>query len=330
MVLSTDKETPQVVLDKARELGLRTTSVVSFPTMARATEERGGASKLVALKAVPVGYPLRGSLTVATKPQTPGQQTRDVPAKGEAWVDAALLEALNLVIGDDLLLGDSRLKVSRIIVIEPDRGGGFVNFSPRVMFNQSDLAATGLVQPASRLNYRFAVAGGDPAVRQYAAWVTQVIDKGELRGTRLETLESGRSDVRQTMDRAEKFLNLVALLAAMLSAVAVALAARGFAATHLDDCAMLRVLGLSQRTIALAYTVEFGLVGVAASALGVAIGFGVHYIFVVLLAGLVSVGLPPPTIWPVLFGIGMGLTLLAAFGLPPVLQLAQVLSLIHI
>ncbi|HRA63000.1 MAG TPA: FtsX-like permease family protein, partial [Burkholderiaceae bacterium] len=43
-----------------------------------------------------------------------------------------------------------------------------------------------------------------------------------------------------------------------------------------------------------------------------------------LLAGLVSVGLPAPTIWPVLFGLGMGLTLLVAFGLPPVLQLAQV------
>jgi len=324
VVLSSDNQTPQVVLDKARELGLRTTTIVSFPTMARATDARGGASKLVALKAVPAGYPLRGSLTVATEPQTPGQLTRDVPAAGEAWVDAALLESLNLGVGDDLLLGESRLKVSRIIVIEPDRGGGFVNFSPRVMFNQSDLAATGLVQPASRLNYRFAVAGDDPAVRQYANWVTQVLDKGDLRGTRLETLESGRNDVRQTMDRAEKFLNLVALLAAMLSAVAVALAARGFASTHLDDCAMLRVLGLSQRTIALAYTVEFGLIGVAASALGVAIGFGVHYVFVVLLAGLVAVGLPPPTIWPVLFGIGMGLTLMVAFGLPPVLQLAQV------
>jgi putative ABC transport system permease protein len=40
--------------------------------------------------------------------------------------------------------------------------------------------------------------------------------------------------------------------------VAVALAARGFAANHLDDCAMLRVLGQSQRTIAMGYAFEFG------------------------------------------------------------------------
>ena len=130
--------------------------------------------------------------------------------------------------------------------------------------------------------------------------------------------------MRQTLDRAEKFLNLVALLAALLSAVAVALAARGFAAKHLDDCAMLRVLGQSQRTIAWSYTFEFAMVGVAASALGVAIGYAVHFFFLALLSGLVGSELPGATLWPAGFGLGMGLTLLFAFGLPPVLQLAQV------
>jgi len=324
VVLSTDKPTPQAIVDKAQSLGLSMATTISFPTMARAPDDRGGASKLVALKAVPQGYPLRGSLTVAETIDGAGQVTRAVPAPGQAWVDAALLESLNLKIGDALLLGDARFTVSRVIVIEPDRGGGFINFSPRVMFNVVDLPATALVQPASRITYRFAVAGEDQPARLFGAWAAQVVDQGELRGIRLETLEGGRSDVRQTLDRAEKFLNLVALLAAMLSAVAVALAARGFAANHLDDCAMLRVLGLGQRTIALGYIVEFGVVGLAASALGVAIGFGVHYIFVALLSGLVAVGLPAPTLWPVAFGLGMGLTLLAAFGLPPVLQLAQV------
>ncbi|MBU3739705.1 MAG: FtsX-like permease family protein, partial [Rhodoferax sp.] len=55
-----------------------------------------------------------------------------------------------------------------------------------------------------------------------------------------------------------------------------------------------------------------------------ALGYAVHHVFVLLLAGLVGAALPAPGIWPVLFGFGMGLTLLLAFGLPPVLQLAQV------
>jgi putative ABC transport system permease protein len=323
-VVSSDNPTPRAFIDKARSLGLQGLTTLTFPTMARADDAQGGASKLVALKAVPGGYPLRGSLTVTAGPEAPGATTRDIPARGEAWVDAPLLDVLQLKMGDPVLLGDARLRVGRVIVTEPDRGTGFVNFAPRVMINEADLAGSKLVQPASRVSYRYAVAGADPRVRDFVEWALAEAKKPGVRGVRVESLEGGRPEMRQTLDRAEKFLNLVALLAALLSAVAVALAARGFAAKHLDDCAMLRVLGQSQRTIAWSYTFEFAMIGVAASALGVAIGFAVHFVFIVLLSGLVGSELPNPTLWPAGFGMGMGLTLLFAFGLPPVLQLAQV------
>ena len=323
-VIASDNPTPQAFIDKARALGLQAITTSSFPTMARAPDAKGGASKLVAFKAVPPGYPLRGSLVVADSPQSPSGKTRDIPAPGQAWVDAPLLEALGLSIGDALLLGDTQMKVTRVIVIEPDRGTGFVNFAPRVMINAADLPATHLVQPASRVSYRFAVAGPDAQVTAFVDWALEEVKKPSIRGVRVESLEGGRPEMRQTLDRAEKFLNLVALLAALLSAVAVSLAARGFAASHLDDCAMLRVLGQSQRTIAWSYAFEFALVGLAASVAGVLIGFGVHFAFVLLLAGLVGSTLPPAGMWPAFFGVGMGLTLLFAFGLPPVLQLAQV------
>jgi len=323
-VLASDNPTPQPFVERARSLGLQTASTYGFPTMARASEEQGGASKLVALKAVEDGYPLRGSLQVSDGSGARGQVTREIPATGEAWVDASLLESLALKVGDTLLLGDASLRIGRVIALEPDRGAGFMSFAPRVMLNQADVPRTGLVQPASRVNYRFAVAGEPAAVKRFSDWADVTIKKGELRGVRLDSFESGRPEMRQTLDRAEKFLNLVALLAALLSAVAVALAARGFAASHLDDCAMLRVLGQSQRTIAQAYAIEFAAIGLFASALGVAIGYAVHYVFVLLLAGLVETALPAASLWPVAFGLGMGLTLLFAFGLPPVLQLAQV------
>ncbi len=323
-LVSSDNPTPKAFLDQARLLGLTVTGTLGFPTMGRATDAQGGASKLVALKVVEAGYPLRGNLKVTTAPGGVEAKTTTIPKPGDAWIDASLLDALDLKMGDSLLLGDASLRISTLIVVEPDRGAGFMNFAPRVMINRADVAATGLIQPASRLTYRMAVAGADPQVQAFVKWAKEEIKKPEVRGLRIESLEAGRPEMSQTMDRAEKFLNLVALLAALLSAVAVALGARGFAASHLDDCAMLRVLGLSQRTIALGYTFEFALIGLMASALGVAIGFAVHYGFVLLLAGLVESALPPPTMWPVLFGVGMGLTLLFAFGLPPVLQLAQV------
>ena len=323
-VIVSDNPPPAEMLARARMLDLAVVGTLSFPTMARASDRQGGATKLVALKAVESGYPLRGRLRVAALPDGMASDAVGVPAKGDAWVEAPLLDALGLKLGDSLLLGDASFVVRQVIVVEPDRGAGFMNFAPRVMIGQGDLASTGLVQPASRVSYRTAVAGDALQVKSFVAWMTLELKKTEIRGVRLESLEGGRPEMSRTLDRAEKFLRLVALLAALLSAVAVALAARGFAARHLDDCAVLRVLGLSQRTIALAYAWEFALIGLTASLLGVALGFAVHHVFVLLLAGLVDAGLPGATWGPVVLGLGMGLTLLAAFGLPPVLQLAQV------
>ena len=325
VVIASDDGQLQRFVDQAEALGLRHVTTLVFPTMGRATEARGGMAKLVALKAVDQGYPLRGRLQVADAAGAAGRVTAEIPAPGQAWVDAALLSALELQVGDTLLLGDASLRIAQVITAEPDRGGGFMSFAPRVMIHAQDLAVTGLVQPASRITWRLAVAGEDAqTVARYAAWAQDQIGEGRRAGLRLESLDSGSPEMRRTLERGEKFLSLVALLAALLSAVAVALAARAFAQGHLDVAAMLRVLGLPQRRIAAAYALEFAVVGLLASLLGVALGWGVHHAFVWLLAGLVADGLPPPNLWPVGFGVGMGMTLLLAFGLPPVLQLAQV------
>ncbi len=326
-VLRSDQPPPPAFEAQAKALGLATTVNVSFPTMGRADDAQGGTARLVALKAVQAGYPLRGRLSVASAPDAPDAPTDDIPPPGTAWVDAPLLSALDLKVGDPLWLGDRQFRIDRVIVIEPDRGAGFMSFAPRVMINAQDLPATGLVQPASRLSYRLAVAGDEPAVKRYIQWAEAELKRPEVRGIRLESLEGGRPEMQQTLARAEKFLNLVALLAALLSAVAVGIASRVYAARHLDDCAMLRVLGLSQGTMARAYTFSFVVVGLLAGVLGVALGYAVHHGFVILLAGLVKTAMPAPSVWPALFGLGVGLTLMLAFGLPPVLQLARVPAL---
>jgi putative ABC transport system permease protein len=323
-----DQPVPASFEDKARALGLQVDRTAVFPSMGRAPEARGGAARLVTVKGVSDRYPLRGRLQLSSAAGGPEREATGVPGRGTAWVDPTLLDTLQLQVGDSLLLGDATLRIAALITQEPDRGAGFLSFSPRVMLHEADLVATGLIQPASRVTYRLAVAAAAPRdearVAEFVAWAEAAIKSGSLRGVRVESLESGRPEMRQTLDRAGKFLNLVALLSALLAAVAVGIASRDFAGRHLDDCAMLRVLGQPQRSIALQYLIEFGAVGLLASLLGVALGFGVHHVFVWLLAGLVSASLPAVGLWPALFGIGVGLTLLLGFGLPPVLQLARV------
>ncbi|MEY4906963.1 MAG: hypothetical protein RL260_681 [Pseudomonadota bacterium] len=331
-VVASDQPLPASFDTTAREMGLKTARNVRFPSMARAPDDRGGASKLVSVKAVSAGYPLRGTLGVSDSATGPVREQAAGPSAGTVWVDAAVLDGLTVQVSDTLLLGDAQLRIAQVLRVEPDRDAGFMSFAPRVMLAEADLAATGLIQPASRVNWRLAVIAADTqrrataqaAVRGFVAWVDATVEREHLRGTRVESMDNARPEMRQTLDRAAQFLQLVAVLAALLAAVAVGIAARGFAARHLDACAMLRVLGLPQRRIAAIYGLELGLVGVAASGLGVLIGLVVHQVFVVLLAGLIETNLPAPGLWPGLFGLAVGMVLVAAFGLPPVLQLAQV------
>lgn len=326
-LIAGDQPLPTRFAETARAMGLKTAQTATFPSMARAEDARGGATRLVALKAVSNSYPLRGQLELKglrASESPPGT----APRPGHVWADAAVLDSLGLNPGDTLLLGELRLMVDAIITNEPDRGAGFLGFAPRVMMALEDLPATGLVQPASRITWRLAVAGHqgrtDTGLKAFIAWAQAEIDRGALRGVRIESLDTGRPEMRQTLDRADQFLRLVAVLSALLAALAVGIAARGFALRHLDACAMLRVLGLSQARIAALYISEFLLVGLAASAIGVLLGLVVHQGFVWLLAGLVEGQLPAPGWSPVALGLGVGMSLLLAFGLPPVLQLSRV------
>jgi putative ABC transport system permease protein len=165
-------------------------------------------------------------------------------------------------------------------------------FAPRVLLNEADLAATGLIQPASRVTtgwrWPHERAAPSAACATSCAWAEARIEPCPARRARGVAAER-RPEMQQTLDRAGKFLDLVALLAALLAAVAVAIAARDFAQRHLDDCALLRVLGLPQRRIAWAYALEFaGVVGLLASVGGVLLALAVHGVFVWLLSGLLG------------------------------------------
>jgi putative ABC transport system permease protein len=334
VVVSADLPVPQAWRDEALRRGLVLTDTVAFPSMAQAGEGDASLSQLAALKAVGPGYPLRGQLKLTTDPvlaeQSTGAPAQGVPAPGTVWIDAGLLVGINARIGGQITLGDKSFTVAQLIASEPDRGAAFLNFAPRVMLSLGDLDATHLIQPGSRVTYRLLAAApvqdtaGAQAAAGFEQWLQARIKDGNIKGVRVESLENGRPEMRTTLDRAERFLSLVGLLSAMLAAVAVAMAARRFMLRHLDACAMLRCLGLTQNQVTSMYLLEFLLVGLAGSVLGVAVGFAGHFVLLDVLGKLVGGDLPGPSLMPALQGIATGLLLLVGFALPPILQLRNV------
>lgn len=316
LVVVADHALPPAWLEKANKEELRTAQTAVFPSMAMAA----GVPRLASVKAVSPQYPLRGAVRVADAPGAPDREAGAPPAHGELWLDPQLLEALAVSVGGSVQLGDTTFRVTHVITLEPDRGAGFVNLAPRAMIGLDDLAATHLVQPASRVTWRLLVAGEPAAVAAFEHWVVARLDAGE----HLESLQSGRPELSATLERAEQFLSLVALLSALIAAVAVALAARRFAERHLDGAAVIRSMGVAQARLIRLLLLEMAWIALLGAFLGLVVGWAVHFGLVAAIRPLIAIPLPMPGFMPVWQAGGAAIVLLLGFGAFPFLRLAGV------
>jgi putative ABC transport system permease protein len=253
-----------------------------------------------------------------------GRPTEQVPAPGTVWVDAAMLSSLNAKLGDTLKLGDKAFTITQLIAAEPDRGALPELRSARDAA-LSDLAATALVQNGSRVIYRLLLSA--PPARAADCAISSLAgkpDQGAIHQGRAHRIAGiGQPADAVHLDRADRFLSLVGLLSAMLAAVAVAMAARRFMLRHLDACAMLRCLGLTQNQVTAMYDrIPAGRPGRQRG--GRAGGLRRPPGAAGVLGKLVPSDLPPVSLLPALQGVATGMLLLLGFALPPILQLRNV------
>ncbi|MCK7597585.1 FtsX-like permease family protein [Microbulbifer sp. CAU 1566] len=314
-VVQSSKEVPQAWLTKADELGLKQAQTTAFASMLSAGDEFQFAS----VKAVTAGYPLVGHLEMRANAGDESREVQQGPAPGQVWLEARLLPLMNLAIGDSLQLGDSDFTVAGILDHEPDRGANLFSMGARLMMHQSDLAATNILQPGSRVTYRYLFAGDDAALKQYFDWLKPQLTDHQ----RVIDLEEGQPRVARTLDRAESFLFLAASLAVLLASVAVGLAARRYGLRHANYVAVMKSLGAGKNKILGIYIGQMTALALIATALGLAIGSLIQSQAVNLLQGFFPVTPPPSGLQPLLVGLATGIACVIGFALPPLFRLAQ-------
>ena len=201
-------------MEFARSNGMRTARVTSMPSVVFS----GEANTLAAVRAVTEGYPLRGELKTAPALLQPESVTLDVPPAGEAWASPRLMARLGVDTGATVEVGAARLRLSRVLAFRPDEGWSFVDLAPTLLINEADLAATELVQPGSRVAYRALFSGDRGAVDAFKPQLEERLAEGQS----VSDIKDTNPQIRSSMDRAGRFLNLASLVSVLLAAVAVA------------------------------------------------------------------------------------------------------------
>lgn len=302
-------------VEAGERLGLDHARIVIFSSVI-ATD---AGIQLSSVKAVDDAYPLRGELKSAPAPYE-AEQAGSGPKPGEAWAEARLFPAVNLKIGDDVEVGAKALKLTRVLTYEPDRAGNFYSLTPRVMINQQDLAATGVVQPGSRVTYREMWSGSPEILAAYR----KTLEPGLEPHQEIKDARDGSQQIGGALGKAERYLNMASLVAVLLAGVAVALSASRFASRRYDASALLRCLGLSRGEALTLFSLQLAIIGLLSSLCGALLGWFAQLGLFALLQNLLPASVPPGGLLPALAGMGTGLVALAGFALPPLAALGRV------
>jgi len=315
LVVSSSQATDSDWLERAEQQGIRTARIASFASMTFAGDEM----HLASIKAVESSYPLRGAVKRSTVPfatdESDIESVMSGPKPGDLWVDSRLLPLLNIELGDTVDVGDGSFKVSHILIEEPDSGSSFSAYGARILMNWSDLPASGVIQPGSRVSYRFLIAAAEDNADNfddYVDWLNQQLDVHD----RIITPDEAQASIASTMDKGRRFLLLAGSIGVVLAGIALALASHHFANGQLLQVALFKSWGISANRVRKLYIQQIVLLAIGGSLMGLLIGWGFHQLLVSAVREWLPIALPMAGARPWITGFATGILCLIGFTLP--------------
>ncbi|MEM8845328.1 MAG: FtsX-like permease family protein, partial [Pseudomonadota bacterium] len=292
-------------------------NILTFQSMANTVDAES--FLLSSVKAVSDAYPLLGELQITDNLYGQAYPVDGIPTVGEAWVEDRVLHDLDINIGDYINVGETAFKVTQIILYEPDRGNSFYSFTPRILINWDDIEATQVIKPGSRVKYRYLFAGEINQLDSLQQSLSETLQLNQ----QFVSLESGGRTLSKTFDRAYSFLNIIALVAVLLGAVAAALVSFHYANEMTHQYAIFRCLGMKSKQIIGAIVIPIVVYTLLAITLGFVIGSVSQSIIINTLGELVPENLPRAGIKPYLISSTAVLIIVVSFVWPFIMTLIK-------
>lgn len=290
--------------------------------------------QLAELVAVSDNYPLRGELLISDDLSDSSEHSANAPPRGSVFVEEKILSVLAVNIGDVIDVGNANMVIAAVIKKVPDSSFNVFTSGVKVIVNIEDISATKLIQPGSRVTYKYLFAGANDKINQLDDLIKPKINDAQ----RWYDIQSQQSPLANALNRAEKYLSLASLLGIILAAVAVSVASRRYAQKHQSSVAVYKAMGASLAHIRKLYSLHWATLSLFSIVLGLMLGYvlaqlGLFAIKEHLpvqvqqsdndLFSLVSLGG-----YPLMMAILTGLVCALAFALAPLTQLMATSALI--
>jgi len=256
------------------------------------SQEKSG-SIITELKSIPLigaQYPFYGEFK-----SDPNQPLQELLSGNGTVVEPSFLIKTGLSLGDGFSLGKTKLKITGIVLSEPDRISRAFSIGPRLFISRASLDKADLIQPGSRIKHRTLIKLPNSIELEKAL---TLLERGLPDKTiSIRTYKDVQSSLSNSIDRMGQYLGALGVIALLMGGIGVAMIVRTFMAQKLDTLAIMNCLGASSRTLFKVYLLQSLLMGLAGSLLGVALGFFLTYLLPAKMKGLISYQLEPVFYW---------------------------------
>lgn len=258
---------PAEALSWAAERGA-VSRVVELRTMLRTDS---GRSQLIELLSADDAYPLYGS--VALQPEgNLGDTLAERDGRWGAALDASLAQRMGLALGDRVDIGNLSLTVRAFIERQPDRSLRADWGAAPVLVAEGALMATGLVQPLSRVEYRYRTRLSDGTAPSAREWRDAFVAAFPSLEAEVQSFDERGDRMAEVMGQIGSGLLLIGFSALFIGGLGVFNSVQAYLQGKLTSLATLRALGLRDGRLVAFVLLQIGLLAVLASTAGVVLG----------------------------------------------------------
>lgn len=277
-------------------------------------------SRLVSVKAIDAHYPFYGSLTLEHEGLVTSLSPKSIINNSTAWAYKDLQYQLGLKVGDEIQLGELKLKLADYVVEDSTQAIRSALIAPRIFIHIAQVPKSGLVQYGSTLTQSLLFKLKDD--RKSLVLQKQLLKILTDPAIQVDTPQTASEDSGRQLGYLSDFLGLASLVAVFLSGLGIAYIYQLFLSQRLQEIAIYRSLGLSTGQTLGIFILQASFLG-ALSLIPSLIG---AKIFIPILSSLISKVTafplqPQMTLSSVAWGIFIALILSLLICLPMILQI---------
>ena len=257
------------------------TETTDFRSMAFVSENNIPVdSTLIRVKGVDNKYPIYGE--IKTTPNIPiTDALKKIDGVYGLIVAEPLLNRLDLILGDQIQVGDKLFAVRALLLNEPDAGGSTFSFAPKVIAYNEGLIASGLLTLGTMFDTDYKLKAPGIDLKQMEEKATELFKQS---GMRWKDSSEATPGIDRFVDRLSSFLLLIGMAGLAIGGIGVALSVTVYLEGKNVTIATLKTLGANDNVIFNSYFLIILTFAIIGSTFGAFVGVIIPITFGPLLA----------------------------------------------